>query len=189
MLGYDVDPAGGRLIVNEKEAQRVRDIFQLFNTHRSLLKVVAELTACHWRNKSWRSKKGIQHVGRPFTKSTVRCLLTNAIYAGQVKYRGEIYPGEHPAIIDPALWEEVRAEFTARERRRSDVIRANQKAPLAGLLFCKSCERPMIPTYTAKRGRLPECAPERMAQLSHQIGTGRPDRGVRPSPASRRIAQ
>src|SRR5258705_515680 len=39
VLGYDVDPTGGRLIVNDKEAQRVREIFQLFKTHRSLLKV------------------------------------------------------------------------------------------------------------------------------------------------------
>src|SRR5881392_2617866 len=38
VLGYDVDPAGGRLIVNELEAQRVREIFRLFKTHRSLLK-------------------------------------------------------------------------------------------------------------------------------------------------------
>src|SRR5436190_2914628 len=153
VLGYDVDPAGGRLVVNEKEAQRVREIFRLFKTHRSLLKVVDELTARSWRNKSWRSKSGIEHVGRPFTRSTVRCLLTNAIYAGQVKYSGALYPGEHPPIIEPALWEEVRAEFAARQRQRADVVRTNQKALLAGLLFCKSCERPMIPTYTAKRGR------------------------------------
>jgi site-specific DNA recombinase len=34
VLGYDVDPAGGRLIVNEKESRRVRDIFALFVQHR-----------------------------------------------------------------------------------------------------------------------------------------------------------
>jgi site-specific DNA recombinase len=153
VLGYDVDPSGGRLIVNDKEAPRVREIFQLFKTHRSLRKVVAELASRRWRNKSWRSKSGIQHVGRPFTEATVRCLLTNAIYAGQVKYRGEIYPGEHSPIVEPELWEEVSAEFAARQRRLSEVIRANQKALLAGLLFCKSCNRPMIPTYTAKLGR------------------------------------
>ena len=138
VLGYDVDPTGGRLIVNDKEAQRVREIFQLFKTHRSLRKVVAELASRRWRNKSWRSKSGIQHVGRPFTEATVRCLLTNAIYAGQVKYRNEIYPGEHSPIVEPELWEEVSAEFAARQRRLSEVIRANQKALLAGLLFCKS---------------------------------------------------
>src|SRR5216110_2201117 len=153
VLGYDVDPAGGRLVVNEREAQRVREIYQLFKTHRSLLKVVDELASRRWRNKSWRSKSGIEHVGRPFTRSTVRCLLTNAIYAGQVKYSGAIYPGEHPPIIEPALWEEVKGEFAARQRQRADVVRTNQKALLAGLLFCKSCNRPMIATYTAKRGR------------------------------------
>src|SRR6266404_6161842 len=37
VLGYDVDPAGGRLVINEPEAQRVREIFRLFKTHRSPL--------------------------------------------------------------------------------------------------------------------------------------------------------
>jgi site-specific DNA recombinase len=153
VLGYDVDPAGGRLVVNEKETQRVREIFQLSKTHRSLLKVLAELGARHWTNKSWKSKRGIEHVGRPFTKATLRNLLTNAIYDGKVEHKGTIYPGEQPAIVEPVLWETVNAEFRARQRERSDVVRTRQNALLAGLLFCKSCQRPMIPTHTAKRGR------------------------------------
>src|SRR6202453_4442088 len=36
VLGYDVAPGGGRLIVNDKESRRVRDIFALFVQHRSL---------------------------------------------------------------------------------------------------------------------------------------------------------
>ena len=35
VLGYDVDPGGGRLVVNEEEAERVRAIFALFEEHRS----------------------------------------------------------------------------------------------------------------------------------------------------------
>jgi len=153
VLGYDVDPAGGRLVVNEPEAQRVREIFRLFKTHRSLLKLVNQLEARRWTNKSWKSKSGVEHVGRPFTKPTLRNLLTNPIYGGKVEYRDTIYPGEHPAIISPALWETVNAEFGARQRKRSDAVRAKQNALLAGLLFCHSCNRPMIATYTAKRGR------------------------------------
>src|ERR1019366_5472288 len=49
VLGYDVDPAGGRLIVNEKESQRVRDTFALFLQYRSLSGVVAELMQRRWR--------------------------------------------------------------------------------------------------------------------------------------------
>jgi site-specific DNA recombinase len=153
VLGYDVDPAGGRLIVNDEEADRVKKIFLLFKTHRSLLEVLAKLHARHWTNKSWKSQRGVEHVGRPFTKATLRNLLTNAIYDGKVEHRGAVYPGEQPAIVDPALWEKVNAQFRARQRERSDVARTKQNALLAGLLFCKSCLRPMIATYTAKRGR------------------------------------
>ncbi len=32
VLGYDVDPGGGRLVVNEEEAERVRAIFALFES-------------------------------------------------------------------------------------------------------------------------------------------------------------
>ncbi len=153
VLGYDVDPAGGRLVVNEPEAQRVREIFRLFKTHRSLLKLVNQLEARRWTNKSWKSKRGVEHVGRPFTKPTLRSLLTNPIYGGKVEYRDTIYPGEHPAIIAPAVWEKVNAEFRTRQRKRSDAARTKQNALLAGLLFCHSCNQPMIATYTAKRGR------------------------------------
>src|SRR6202790_5175610 len=119
VLGYDVDPGGGRLVVNEKEARRVREIFGLYKTHRSLLKVLAELGARRWKNKSWKSKRGIEHVGRPFTQTTLRNLLTNAIYAGKVEHRGTIYPGEHAPIIEASLWEELKAEIGTHRHPRS----------------------------------------------------------------------
>jgi hypothetical protein len=47
-------------------------------------------------------------------------------------YRDVIYAGEHPAIIEPALWEKVNDEFRARQRKRSDAARTKQHALLAG---------------------------------------------------------
>src|ERR1700674_1242382 len=58
VLGYDIDPHGGRLIVNESEAVRVREIFQLYAKHRSLPKVVAELGRRGWTTKAFRSQRG-----------------------------------------------------------------------------------------------------------------------------------
>src|SRR6202051_3198407 len=43
VLGYDVVPSGGRLIVNEAEAARVREIFGLYRKSRSIATMVAEL--------------------------------------------------------------------------------------------------------------------------------------------------
>ena len=43
LLGYDVNPQGFKLMVNEDEAHRVRAIFNLYLEHRGLLPVVQEL--------------------------------------------------------------------------------------------------------------------------------------------------
>src|SRR6202795_2311365 len=111
VLGYDVDPRGRRLVVNQDEAKRVREIFELYGRHRSLPLVVTELTQRGWRTKVWKSKRGRKHSGRPFTKASLTYLLTNPIYAGRVEYRDVIYPGEHTAIVNPAVWDGVNAEF------------------------------------------------------------------------------
>jgi hypothetical protein len=80
-------------------------------------------------------------------------LLTNAIYAGNVEHRGAIYVGEQPSIVEPLVWQEVNREPRSGRRVGTGAIRVPQNALLAGLLNCRSCQRPMIPTYTAKPGR------------------------------------
>jgi site-specific DNA recombinase len=151
VLGYDVE--GGRLVVNESEANQVREIFELYRRQASLEAVAEELGRRGWQTKSWRTRKGKQHAGRPFTNSSLRRLLANVIYTGQVEHRGERYAGEQPAIVDRVLWEEVNGELCASARTEPRIARGQPNALLAGLLFCQSCKRPMIATYTAKGGR------------------------------------
>jgi len=45
VLGYDVAPGGGRLIVNEEEAEQVRAIFALFEENRSTMLTLTEIHA------------------------------------------------------------------------------------------------------------------------------------------------
>ena len=153
MLGYDIVAGGGRLTVNDKESRRVRDIFALFAQHQSLSRVVAELTRRRWKTKSWTSQNGKSHTGRDFGKASLRRLLTNAVYTGKVEHRGSIYIGEQPSIVEPSVWQKVNTELKSDRRTGSEAKRAPQNALLAGLLICKSCQRPMVPTYTAKPGR------------------------------------
>jgi site-specific DNA recombinase len=153
VLGYDVDPRGGRLTVNEKEARRVREIFRLYETHRSVAAVAQELQSRRWTTKSWTTKRGSRHAGSVFDKVTLLRLLTNAIYIGKVEHKGTIYPGEQAAIIEPMLWEGINTELRAARRGRSGTVRVQQKALLNGLLFCRSCDQPMVPTYTSKGDR------------------------------------
>ena len=133
--------------------RHVREIFALFQQHHSLLAVVGELARRRWKTKSRTSQNGRAHVGRSFTKASLRLLLTNAIYSGQVEHRGAMYVGEHAAIVAPSVWQEVNAELRAGRRSGTEVNREPQNALLAGLLICKTCQCPMVPTYTAKPDR------------------------------------
>ena len=38
--------------------------------------------------------------------------LQNRIYRGDITHKGDAYPGEHPAIIEKVLWDEVQAVLT-----------------------------------------------------------------------------
>lgn len=153
VLGYDVHPAGGRLIVNDAEAARVREIFGLYRKSRSLATMVAELERRKWTTKSWTTKSGAFHAGTVFQKTTLLRLLTNPIYIGKVSHKSTLYPGEQAGIIELGLWEEVNTELRATRRGRSGTTRTEQKALLKGLLFCGSCGQAMVPTYTSKSER------------------------------------
>jgi site-specific DNA recombinase len=109
VLGYDLDPRGGRLHVNDEEAERVRIIFALYLEHQALLPVVQELERRGWVSKQWQTRHGRQRAGRPFTKTSLYRLLTNVIYAGKVRYKDEIHDGEQAALIDADTFGRVQA--------------------------------------------------------------------------------
>jgi site-specific DNA recombinase len=153
VLGYDIDPRGGRLMVNEGEAAQVREIFKLYAKSQSLPELIAELERRQWTTKSWTTKHGSPHAGSIFDKAALLRLLTNALYNGKVEHKGTIYPGEQAAIVEPELWEEINLELRAARRGRSTIVRTKQNAMLNGLLFCGSCDQPMVPTYTSKDAR------------------------------------
>jgi len=153
ILGYDVAPGGGRLTVNDEEAIRVREIFKLYAKHRSLAAVVSELQRRQWTTKSWTTNHGAQRVGTVFNKPRLLRLLTNATYVGRVEHKRTIYPGEQAAILETELWEEINAELGMARRGRNHVKRTKQNGLLNGLLFCRNCDQPMVPTYTAKGDR------------------------------------
>ena len=107
VLGYDLAVSGGKLVVNAEEASRVQAIFTMYLEHRSLEAVLAEMQVREWTMKRWRTREGKEHLGRPFTKSTLKRLLRNVLYLGQVSQQGAIYAGEQAAIVEKAVWDRV----------------------------------------------------------------------------------
>jgi site-specific DNA recombinase len=99
LLGYDIEPQGGKLRVNEVEANRVRTIYDLYLERESIMATIAQLDNRGWNNKSWKTREGTLRGGSPFTKSTLFRLLTNVTYIGKLAYKDEINDGEQDAIV------------------------------------------------------------------------------------------
>ncbi len=131
VLGYDVAPGGGRLVVNHEEAKRVRALFALYVECQSVDRVLAALRARSWTNKV-RSVKA----GKPFSKASLERLLTNILYIGQVQYDGKTYAGEQAGIVEESVWREVQKRL-AEERGRF----SSQKASRARTERAAGCNR------------------------------------------------
>ncbi|WP_195984090.1 recombinase family protein [Clostridium sp. D33t1_170424_F3] len=96
VLGYDLDGKDS-LKINEAEAERVRYIFNKYLEYKNL-SAVAELC----RLKGYTGKRG-----RVQTAESIRKILTRPVYAGYNSYCGQIYKGNHPAIINVETYNKV----------------------------------------------------------------------------------
>jgi site-specific DNA recombinase len=140
-------------VVNQEEAQRVREIFALYLEFGSLIPVVEELDRRDWRMKAWTTRDGRQVGGKPIAKNTLYNLLTNMIYTGKVAYGGQVYEGEHERIVDDEVWNKVQTTLGRNGRRGGRNIGNKHGALLKGLVRCATCDVGMIHTYVQKKNR------------------------------------
>ena len=153
ILGYDVDPGGGRLIVNEAEAEQVREIFAIAVAGGSLDAITEEITRRGIKTKQWTSRGGRVHEARSFGKSRLRSLLSNVLYIGSVRHKGSIYVGEQAAIVDQPVWQKVNQRLEERGRSQGGRPHRRRRTWLNGLLECGHCGAGMVRLGTTRHGR------------------------------------
>jgi site-specific DNA recombinase len=153
VLGYDVAPGGGRLVVNEDEAARVRAIYEVYLDRQSLIETIKELDARGWTNKRWITKKGHESGGAPFNKHSLYSLLTNVLYIGRLTYKDEIHDGEHPAIVDEETFRRAGQILKRNGATGGRHVRNRFGAILKGLINCVPCNCAMVPTHATKKNR------------------------------------
>ena len=145
-FGYDV--ADRKLVINESEAEQVRLIFDRYLTANSIMQMLPELTASGVRSKPRTTRDGRPFGGTPFRHGGIRHILGNRIYLGVVSHKGQVYPGEHKAIIDQELWGQVQQRLaSAAKRPRTGLINI-----LSGRIFDADGKR-LIGSYGNKGGR------------------------------------
>jgi hypothetical protein len=79
-------------------------------------------------------------------------LLSNPIYVGKVRYRKSIYNGEHEAIIDSELFDQVQSLLAARGPDRRSPTNGVGRHLLTGILFDDGSNR-LGPVFTTNHGK------------------------------------
>jgi site-specific DNA recombinase len=140
-LGYEVQDR--KLIIHEADAETVRGIFKRFLVLKSATLLARELVL----------KGATNRYGHLLDKGVLYKLLNNRVYIGEAVHKGTSYPGEHQAIINRRLWDQVHALMQVSPRKRAAGARAQTPAILKGLLFGPDGAA-MSPTHTRKAGKL-----------------------------------
>jgi site-specific DNA recombinase len=149
-LGYDVEPAAKKLVVNADEAARVRAIFDLYLAHESVAPVLVELDRRGWATKRWQNRSGVPCGGKPFSKAHLYRLLACPAYAGLSRYKAELHQGQHEPIVAEEVWRKTQAVLNRNRRAGGAPVRNRFGAILKGLLRCRPCGRAMTPAHSTK---------------------------------------
>ena len=151
-LGYDA-PAK-KLVVN---ASRKPNMSATCSERFFELRSMARASDRTWRrtasSRSAGSRKGGTHCGGAnFTWHPLNHILTNPLYKGMLRLKGQTYPGRHEAIVDEATFDEVQElvkEVSAREKARRALA---HPALLRSLIFDRAGE-PFYPSHGCNKAR------------------------------------
>ena len=137
-----------KLVVEEEEAERVQTIFRRYLDLGSIGLLLGDLRERGIVTKIRHLSDGRTVGGIPFTRGPLAYLLRNRFYIGEVVFKGEVCPAEHPPILDTDLFEAVQQKL-AQQRNGYRVIRASSYALLMGRIFDDRGNR-MSPSHSRK---------------------------------------
>lgn len=150
VLGYDLDRENHKLIVNEKEADMVKEIFDLYIKECSLLSVAMILNDKGYRTKEFITKSGKVLGGEKLKNMYIQHIIKNVLYIGKVKYMGQLYEGLHEPIIEKNIFEKTQEILAKNRVERQSSKNTKNPGLLNHLLRCKACNSIMFHTYSAK---------------------------------------
>jgi site-specific DNA recombinase len=147
-LGYRAKDR--KITVVADEAKTVRHIFHRYLDLGSLNLLLTDLRRSGVKTKLRPLSNGRAIGGIPFTRGSLAAFLRNRFYIGEIRYKGEVFPGEQPAVLDRVLFEAVQTQL---DRQRTNHAKARQKSQslLTGRIFDARGNR-MTPSHAVKNG-------------------------------------
>ncbi|MDQ2091959.1 recombinase family protein [Marimonas arenosa] len=149
-IGYQ--PDGRSLKIDESEAETIRTLYGLYLEHGSLREVKERVEQLDLRSRRRERAGGRISGGKHFDRGHLQHLLSNPVYAGRIRHKQQVYDGQHPAIIDPAIWETVQDMLQGRASTARGSTKKAKGSPLAGRLFDETGDR-LTPSHSRKNGK------------------------------------
>jgi hypothetical protein len=149
-LGYDASER--TLIINPVEAKTVRRIFALYLQFGCVRRVKQEADRLGLKTKRSTKANGDERGGKLLSRGHIYRLLSNPIYIGQIAHKGQLYPGQHPALVDPETWTAVQDQLAVKARRHRSKVDAAEPSLLTGMLTDGHGNR-FTPSHAVRSGR------------------------------------
>ncbi len=148
-LGYDVDPATKKYVINQREAEAVTLIFDRYVSGAGYDTIMRELNAGSYKTK----------LGKSFGKNSIHDILVNEKYSGVYVFNRAAakdadgkrnnrkaksiesvirIPGGMPAIVDEETFNAVQTKITGNKRTPGS-YKAKENYLLSGLIVCGEC--------------------------------------------------
>jgi site-specific DNA recombinase len=147
--GYDVHDR--QLIVNEIEAAQIREIYRLYLDLGCVSKLQEHLEKSGIRSKKRVSQTGRLSGGAVYSRGALYELLQNRLYLGEIAHKGACYKGEHSAIVDREVWDQVQAQLKGNLQSPRKRPRVTEQSLLTGLLYGARGNR-FTPSHSSKKG-------------------------------------
>ncbi|MEO7247510.1 MAG: recombinase family protein [Novosphingobium sp.] len=149
-LGYRIEDR--KLIIIPEEAATVTQIMERYVQSSSVRELLEELRRDGYVSKKRVGRDGSARGGLPFRRGALYDLLANRTYVGEVAHQGNIYAGEHQAMVSRELFDAVQARLAERTNPRSPHCFRKPVSMLTGMIHDEQ-GRPMSPCHTRNHGR------------------------------------
>jgi len=149
-LGYDIDKIKRKLVVNPKEAEIVKEIFDLYLEKRSLLSVAVALNKNNRMTKSYATLEGRKSGGVKFKSTSIQSIVKNPFYIGKVHHAGQLYQGEQERILPDDIFQKAQEILANNRRERKVAGIVTNTGLLNSILRCKACDSTMYYIYSKK---------------------------------------
>ncbi|WP_397585969.1 recombinase family protein [Sphingorhabdus sp.] len=104
------------------------------------------------RSKQWTARSGKERGGYLYGPSGLSYLLRNRIYLGEITHKDKSYPGEHDAIIEADLFQQVQDRLAQNHHKFVHRQTRSAACPLHNKIF-DAQGKPMRPNFGYGRGK------------------------------------